>query len=222
MATSSNFRCALLALIAAAGLHSSAQAQLIPGYSDDVRAYDPREVAPLPDYCKYTQEFRERVPGGGDPRLIEYWYKTLGPTYNALHHYCWGLMKARRGMLLARTELARTHFLSDAVREYDYVIEHSGQDFVLLPEVLAKKGEALLRLGKSPAAMVAFERAIAIKPDYWPPYAHASDYYKEIGEIEQARELLTRGLASAPNTSALQRRLTELDSARTIRRSSKP
>jgi tetratricopeptide (TPR) repeat protein len=222
MATSSIFRCALLALIIAAGFHVSAQAQMIQGYSDDVRAYDPREVALLPGFCKHTQEFRERVPGGSDPRLIENWSSTLGPTYQHLHHYCWGLMKAHRGTLLARTEFARTHFLNDAVREYDYVIERSPQDFVLLPEVLVKKGQALLRLGKSPAAMVAFERAIEIKPDYWPPYAHASDHYKEIGEIDQARELLVRGLASAPNTSALQRRLTELDSAHSTRRSSKP
>lgn len=222
MATSSNLRCALLALIAAAGPHSNAQEQLIPGYSDDVRAYDAREVALLPGFCKYTQEFRERVPGGNDPRLIENWSNMLGPMYINMHHYCWGLMKAHRGMLLARTELARNHFLNDAVHEYDYVIERAPQDFVLLPEVLAKKGQVLLRLGKSATAMVAFERAIEIKPDYWPPYAYASDYYKEIGEIEQARELLTRGLASAPNTGALQRRLTELDSARTTRRSSKP
>jgi len=195
---------------------------MIQGYSDDVRAYDPREVALLPVYCKYTQEFRERVPGGSDPRLIESWYTTLGPTYHALHHYCWGLMKAHRGTFLARTELARTHFLSDAVREYDYVIQQSTPDFVLLPEVLTKKGQALLRLSRIPAAMVVFERAIEIKPDYWPPYAHASDHYKEIGEFEQARELLTRGLASAPNTSALQRRLTELDAARGSRRGGKP
>jgi len=200
----------------------SAHAQLIPGYSDDVRAYDPREVALLPGYCKHTQEFRERVPGGGDPQLIENWSNTLGPMYIHMHHYCWGLMKAHRGMLMARTERASTHFLSNAVQEFDYVIERSPQDFVLLPEVLAKKGQALLRLGRSPAAMMAFERAIEIKPDYWPPYAHASDYYKEIGQFEQARELLNRGLASAPNTSALQRRLTELDSARTTRRGGKP
>ena len=222
MATPLTLRRAIAALIATAAPYLSAHAQLIQGYADDVRAYDPREVALLPGYCKYTQEFRERVPGGSDPRQIENWYRTLGPSYHALHHYCWGLMKAHRGMLLARTEHARIHFLSDAVREYDYVIDQSTQDFVLLPEVLAKKGQALLRLGKSPAAMVVFERAIEIKPDYWPPYAHASDYYKEIGEIEQARELLTRGLASAPNTKALQRRLTELDSARATRRGSKP
>jgi tetratricopeptide (TPR) repeat protein len=211
----------LSAFIAVVALCQNAHAQLIPGYSDDVRAYDPREVALLPGYCKHTQEFRERVPGGSDPKLMESWSNTLGPMYHHLHHYCWGLMKANRGLLMARTELARNHFLNDAVREYDYVIERAPQDFVLLPELLARKGQALLRLGRSPAAMAAFERAIDLKPDYWPPYAHASDYYKEVGEFEQARELLTRGLASAPNTSALQRRLAELDNAPSARRTRK-
>lgn len=203
-------------------LQLSAQAQLVPGYPDDVKAYDPREVALVPSYCKYTQDFREKIPGGGDRQQIENWQAVLGPMYIHLHHYCWGLMKANRGMLMARTEIARYHYLNDAVREYDYVIERSPQDFVLLPEILARKGQVLVRLGKGPSAIVAFERAIELKPDYWPPYGYASDYYKELGEIGPARELLERGLAAAPNTSALQRRLSELGSAPVAHKSTKP
>src|SRR5215471_8671749 len=60
---------ALLALCAMASAH----AQLVPGYPDDVMAYDPREVAMLPAYCKYTQDFRDKVPGGADPSMIARW-----------------------------------------------------------------------------------------------------------------------------------------------------
>jgi tetratricopeptide (TPR) repeat protein len=210
MGSISTLRRAFAAFAVASCLHLSAHAQLIPGYSDDVKAYDPREVALLPNFCKHTQEFRERVPGGGDRQQIDNWQAVLGPMYHHLHHYCWGMMKATRGMVMARTQIARYHYLNDAVREYDYVIERSPQDFVLLPEVLSRKGQALVRLGKGPAAIVSFERAIDLKPDYWPPYAYASDYYKELGEVQLAKEVLERGLTSAPDTGALQRRLTEL------------
>ena len=86
-------------------------------------------------------------------------------------------------------------------------------DFVLLPEILTKKGENLLRLGKSQGA-VELGRAIELKKDYWPPYAAMSDYYKGVGDVRKAREWLEKGLAAAPGTRALTRRLEELESAK--------
>ena len=59
----------------------------IPGYPPVPSAaspfYDPREVARLPRYCRYTQVFRDRVPGGNDPSQISYWYSTMGETFHA-------------------------------------------------------------------------------------------------------------------------------------------
>lgn len=194
---------------------SVVHAALIPGLPDAVTAYDPRDLALLPPYCKYTQDFRDKVPRGAaaDDELAR-WRAVLGPTYNHMHHYCWGLMKANRGALMARSDLARRHYLSDAVTEFDYVIERAPADFVLLPEILSRKGESLVRLGRGSEAIVSFERAIQIKPDYWPPYAHASDLFKDLGDNAKARELLERGIASAPDSSALKRRLTDLQQAK--------
>jgi tetratricopeptide (TPR) repeat protein len=190
----------------------SVQAQtLIPGYPDQVRAYDPRDVAMLPAYCKYTQEFQERVPGGNDPDAIERWKVVLGPTYIHLHHYCWGMMKANRGSYMARSRFARNHYLSDAIGEFNYVIERSPETFVLLPEILSRKGETLVRLGRGGEAVLSFERSLQIKPDYWPPYGHLADYYKEMGDPAKAREMLERGLKEVPDAAALKRRVAELD-----------
>jgi tetratricopeptide (TPR) repeat protein len=190
----------------------TASAQDIPGYPPNFDAYDPREVALLPPYCKYTQLFREKVPGGGNVEEGQRWQALLGPTFFAMHHYCWGLMKANRGMLLARNELARTTYLSYSIPEFDWVIERAPADFLLLPEVLTKKGEVLIRLGKGPIALVSLERAAELKPDYWPPYAHMSDYYKSAGNTAKAREVLKQGLSFSPEAPALNRRLEELDS----------
>lgn len=189
----------------------TAPAQDIPGYPPNFDAYDPREMALLPPYCKYTQLIRDKVPGGSDPVEAQRWQALLGPSFFNMHHYCWGLIKTNRGVLLARSELARTTYLSYSISEFDYVIERAPADFILLPEVLTKKGEVLIRLGKGPIALVSLERAAELKPDYWPPYAHMSDYYKGAGNTAKAREVLKQGLSFAPDAPALKRRLAELE-----------
>ncbi len=174
-------------------------------------AYDPRETGRLPHYCKYTQNFRERLPGGNDSAQISYWYSVMGEPFHAMHHYCWGLMKLNRALYLARNDQARLFYFRDAILEFDYVLERSPEDFILKPEILTKKGQSLIRLGRGAVAVQDLERAIALKPDYWPPYVQLSDYYKESGQIALAREVLEKALAQSPDAAPVKQRLAELD-----------
>jgi hypothetical protein len=187
-----------------------ARAQDIPGYPADIWTMDAREVALLPRYCLYTQTFRERVPGANDAAAIESWYSHMGPVFHHMHHYCIGLMKTNRALLLSREAHTRRYYLADAVTEYDYVIDRSPPDFVLLPEIRTNKGRNLVLLEKGPLAVMEFGRAIESKNDYWPPYAYLSDYYKQLGDAKKARELLEQGLSHVPDAKGLQRRLAEL------------
>jgi len=186
-----------------------AQAQDIPGYGG-LEDYDAREVALLPKFCPHTLLFKEKVPGGSNPLEVERWEAVLGPTFRHMHHYCWGLMKTNRGVLLSRDRQVRLAYLTDSIREFDYVIQRAPETFVLLPEILTKKGENLIRLGKAPVGIMELERAAELKPDYWPPYAQISDYYKSVGDRQKAKEALNRGLSFSPDAQALRRRLTEL------------
>ena len=120
----------------------------IPGYPASVRAFDAREVAMLPHYCMYTQEFSGAIPGGNNPVEKKRWYSVMGDTFLHMHHYCWGLMKTNRALILARSRLDRQFYLGDAIDEFNYVIRHAPSDFVLLPEIFTRKGENLLHLGK--------------------------------------------------------------------------
>ena len=131
---------------------SCALAQDIPGYPRNVDASDPREVAMLPRYCASTQLFRNAVPGGNDPTARAEWEAILGPTFIHMHHYCFGLMKTNRAVLLSRDPVTRRFYLGDAVTEFDYVITRAPADFVLLPEILTKKAQNLVMLGKGPLA----------------------------------------------------------------------
>lgn len=197
-------------VVALAAVPFAGLAQDIPGYPA-LEAYDPREMAMLPGYCKHTIYFRDHVPGGNNAAAIEQWGARLGPAFLHLHHYCFGLMKAHRGVLLARDPQVRQFYLRESLREFDYVLERAPRDFVLLPEILTKKGENLLKLDRAPVAIFEFERAVELKPDYWPAFAQMSDYYRRIGDLDKARETLHRGLKAAPDTPALSRRLKELD-----------
>lgn len=190
----------------------------VPGYPDSVQAYDPREVALLPRYCIYTQLFRDRVPGGSNAKEMERWSSLMGPSYEHMHHYCWGLMKTNRSLLFARTRQVRVFYLEDSIREFDYVIRNATPNFMMLPEIFTKKGENLIRLGRGPLAILELQRALESKPDYWPPYAAISDYFKEIGNLVQAREWVEKGLSASPNTKALIQRLADLDAPQSKRK----
>lgn len=217
---------AALLFVTLVAASAAASGALIPGYRDDITAYDSREVSMLPPYCRYTQSFRDRVPGGNNRSEIERWRVTMGlrgdsrgaaekePIFEAMHHYCWALMKTNRAMLLARSKQIKDFYLGDSINDLNYVIERAPQSFVLLPEILTKKGENLIRLDKASAGIVELQHAIELKPDYWPPYAAMSDYYKRAGNTAKARELLEKALSFSPDSKGLKRRLAELNGAK--------
>lgn len=183
----------------------------VPGYPDDIGAYDPREMAMLPRYCIHTNVIRQRVPGGDVPDQVNRWRAIFGKTYEAMHHYCWGLMKTNRALLLTRARQHRAFYLDSSIAEFDYVIKNAPADFALLPEILTKKGENLIRLGRAQVGLQELARAIELKPDYWPPYVAMSDHFKDAGDRKKAREVLEKALSLSPASTTLQSRLAELD-----------
>ena len=178
---------------------------------------EPRDFAMLPEYCKHTLVFSSAIPGGG--KDFELWKTRMGPAFIHMHHYCYGLVQTHRALFFSRKRQERTSFLWDSLNEFDYVIRNAPPPFVMLPEIHTKKGENLIRLGEGARAMRELLRAIELKPDYWPPYAYISDYYKEIGDVVLAREWLEKGLSVLPNTKALMQRLAELNTPQEKRKS---
>ncbi len=182
--------------------------------------YSPRAMAMLPPYCKYTQVYSANVPGGNDLPEIKKWYAIMGGSYpttgpfHHMHHYCAGLQYINQANLVARSRDERNQRLSWALREFEYVLKNTTPAFALWPEILTKKGESLIAMGKGPLAIADLQRAIEIKPDYWPPYATLSDYHRDTGNPRIAREVLEQGLSALPDAPALKRRLAELDGAK--------
>lgn len=176
-------------------------------------AYRPQrgDMDMAPPYCKYTQLFRGVVPGGNNQAEIERWESVMGDTFIHMHHYCAALIETNRALFASRSRKERLFYLDHSIYEFDYIIRNATADFKLLPEIFTKKGENLIRLDKGPQGIAELQRAIALKPDYWPPYAYISDYFKEIGDVASAREWLEKGLSASPKTKALTQRLAELN-----------
>ena len=206
-----NWRTVVLFVLGLVVLPAAAQISIPPSYPALVTEYDAREVSSLPKYCIYTQSFRDRVPGGNDRQQIDYWYSVMGTTFHAMHHYCWGLMKINRALYLSRDTQTRRFYLNDSVNEFNYVLSNAPDDFILLPEILTKKGQSLVLAGRGSLGVIELERAIALKPDYWPPYLNLSDFYRDMGDLPKARSILQEAIAKAPEVKTLKDRLAELD-----------
>ena len=148
------------------------------------------------------------MPGGGDQGEIGRWESLFGGMFQHMHHYCAGLVLTNRAFLLSVG--SKNFDLTASVVEFNYVIERAPPDFVLLPEILTRKGENLLQLDRATDGVGALLRATQLKPDYWPPYAVLSDYFKKLNNIAAAQEWIKKGLVAAPDSKALLRRQFEL------------
>ena len=174
-----------------------------------------QDLAMLPEYCRANR----LVNHAYDPAQAQIWSKRLHPMWAHIHHYCWALVANNRATFFSKNRIERNKALETSIPDIDYVLRYASRDFVLLPELLFKKGETFLRIGQPNRGIPILESAIDVRPDYWPPYAAIADYYTEIGDISKARELLERGLAASPDTKALKSRLAALEGKKNTRQS---
>jgi tetratricopeptide (TPR) repeat protein len=168
--------------------------------------FSDQDVAMLPAYCLDTQSFAADYgsPGGHEART-----RQLGPTYHHLHHYCLALVALNQAAT-SKSEQRKKRLYNSALGDIDYVLDRATPDFVLLPEILVKRGEALSRLKKAPLAEMSFKKAIAIKPDYWPAYRDLAGLYIDSGKRDSARTTLEKGLSVVSEKRVLQRMLDDL------------
>ena len=189
----------LIAMAIPWGLHAQA----------DFR-YDAKVFAFLPEWCKYTPLWGSSAPGLKVEER-ERLHRLMGPqNFRHLHHYCRGLFLTARALYFEQTKAGRDAALTGSLGEYEYSILRVEPTFALLPEMLTKKGETLVLLGRA-EAVVALHQAISLRGDYWPAYVALSDYFANLGNVEQARQWLQKGLNAAPQAQVLVRRLAELE-----------
>lgn len=166
------------------------------------------EVALLPEYCKHAQLFLEKF---GNRKEEVFWSDQMGRrNFQAIHHYCWAMVAIQRANRAGVSANVRLHNLNSAVSDIDYVLQAATTDFVLLPELWTRRGEVLLRIKRHRNAEESFEKAIKIRPDYWPAYVGFAQTYLDQGKKVQAREIVNLGLKHVSDRRALERMLREM------------
>lgn len=172
-----------------------------------------KELRLLPPYCVKTAVIskhygREQAPTGHDDETKQF-ISIYGKNFWNMHHYCFGLMHLNRAYG-AKNRDEKGSNLGQAIKEFDYVLNGSDPEFVLLPEIHTNKGTVLMMQKMHGAAVGEFSKAIALKPDYPQPYGQLSDYYEENKKKDMALQILEQGLAHNPEARQLLKRYKRL------------
>jgi len=168
---------------------------------------DASELALLPEYCPHTITFQ---PRHGSMETQMAWLRRLGEVFRSMHHYCWALTALNRASRANTPVQMRPHLYRTAIADIEYVLKHSEETFVLLPEILTRRGEAQARLREFGPAEVSFREAVRLKADYWPAYKGLAQLHIDQGKRSLARETLQTGLSNVSEKRVLSRMLEDL------------
>lgn len=160
------------------------------------------EIVALPEYCQQSLH-----SGQATEQFRAHWGSALGPTFQHIHHYCFGMAFLSRALHFGLTRSQRQFNLERAVEEIEYVVRHAEPGFVLMPELLSRQGVALTQLKRYAAAEGKFQEAIAVEPNYWPAYRGLAEMYIDMKQPGRAREILQKGIPIVSDPRALQRLL---------------
>lgn len=200
-------KCVWLSLLAAGLAHAE---------PEDITMGDLALTHPI---CFHVQA----IPITGWTRLARespqsaYWNAKIGGTDMlwAMHHYCWALIHLRRAEGSVVSHEVRKYLREVAISDFYYVVRFAQRlpnpsSFLMLPEMFHRIGDTEALLGNTAKAIVAFEQARAVKPDYWPPYLGHAQLLDKVGLRKNALRILERGLQimpAEPNLSAAFKRM---------------
>lgn len=161
------------------------------------------EMKLIPRYCPDTQGFGYGDAYSNTSPRARYWVSLMGPTFWAMHHYCWGQISLLRAVKANLSTMEKRGLLESARGDFRYVINNAPPDFVLLPEIYTKVGQVELMLDQPNRADNAFSHARALKPDYWPAYSHWVEFLMQNKHRAEALKIVRQGLENAPRSKVL-------------------
>ena len=162
------------------------------------------ELALTPPYCQDVQGIKWGDQYSNTSPRAAHWVALMGKTFWAMHHYCWALIHIQRSSAAGLSPQIREGMIQEAIGDYYYVIKNATPNFVLLPEIYLRIGEAQVMAKNPVAASDAFAKARELKADYWPAYARGAEVFERLGMKTKAKSLLEDGLERMPNEPALQ------------------
>lgn len=175
--------------------------------------YSKAELGILPAYCADSELASDYERMG--PKW-HYWVARMGDLFNSVHHYCEGMMNVIQARIQIPKSQAQTILLRKAINEFDFMLNSSPQrlkNFVLLPELLVKRGEVGVMLEDWTLAYSSYEQARQVKPDYWPAYTGWAEVLAKLNLKKEALALLKQGLLINPTAEPMRQLYAKLGGA---------
>ena len=157
------------------------------------------ELALTPDFCQDVQSVNGWSQHSRPSPRSPHWVSLMGETFWGMHHYCWAQIHLQRANRVGTTPQTREFLIREAIADYYFVIKVAPADFVLLPELYYRTGDAFLLLGDFASALGEFAKSRKVKSDYWPSYLGEAKLLTKVGKKKEALELLEQGLTLMPN-----------------------
>jgi hypothetical protein len=160
------------------------------------------ELALLPDYCKDVQGVYYGDATNPSPRA-GYWLGVIGPDLWHMHHYCRALVMERRASQPGMHPSAKSVALLKAQSDYEYMMGVGSRKDPLMPEIMLRYGDLLVKMNNLPEAEHQWQRARELKPDYWPAYTRWIDVLIGLKLYDRAAALTADGLSHTPDNKEL-------------------
>lgn len=127
-----------------------------------------------------------------------------------MHHYCDGLRFLDRAYSAMSNKEDMKYYLNVSINNFDYVLTHTKEDYVMRGEVHVGKARALKLAGRKAEAVAEFSKALRYDINSTDAYQALADHYLETGNKTKALEMATEGSRRNPDSKGLKRRYTEL------------
>lgn len=155
------------------------------------------EIRALPDYCQARISSRSA-------EQYNNWRTILGPDFEHMHHYCYGLAFLNR-YYGASDALEKKRILQSASSNFTYVLQRADRSFRILPEIYVNMGTVLSLQNRQGEALQAMRKAIELDPKMAKAYTATANLYEKMKKKNEALETATEGLRQIPGNAPLQR-----------------
>lgn len=172
-------------------------------------AFEPTESewATWPEYCKArymesaagrdSDTFAGRMP---EPQ-VRAWKAKLGEGWIGLHHHCAALVHVNRARW-EKDPRERTRLLRRSLEENQFALDRLPADHPMHAQIAAHNGTAHAELRDYEAAERWFNEAIEGCPECAVGYHTKANYLRKKEQLNEAREVLERGVKSTDGKSA--------------------
>lgn len=163
----------------------------------------------LPPLC------RAKTAQSKNQEVQKLWRLKYGTAWGHMHHYCFGSKALNLAYRYYADSTKRAYYSTQAVREFDYVLDNTESTFPLRPEILTQRGRAQVLSREYGDAKQSFEEALKIDPKSVDAWGALSDMYGQMGRNAEAIAVLEKAIeATGGEHKKITTRLEDLNKKR--------